>query len=333
MPACILIFSSHRPSFAAHASFFTCVSTEHEYIQSPLFQEEFDKSLTRLDTREANLSRSYNNDDSDDEDNCGNEVVAAGEALDDLASELARAEVEMLGQNSSSASEDIDTSAVAQAAAAKALAKRKQASSDGNPRAAMLAAISSRKQPDENETEEASSAPVQGFHDPRAAMLAAISSRKKPDDEEGETETTPTLAHAPAPLDPRSVMLAAISSRKKPEEEAASSPASAPAPLEEEAPASAQAPVDPRAAMLAAITSRKKAEDDKTNEDTSVSIVDDSSQSVVAEGGSTDPRSSILSAIRSRKVDSSGSETKEEKGTAQDPRAGLLASIQARRVD
>ena len=121
--------------------------------------------MARLDTKEADLSRSYNNDDSDCEDNCGSEVVAAGGALDDLASELARAEVDMLGQKSTT-TEDIDTSAVAQAAAAKALAKRKQASSDGNPRAAMLAAISSRKQPDENETEEASSAPVQGFHDP-----------------------------------------------------------------------------------------------------------------------------------------------------------------------
>ena len=246
MVACILylfIFLSHRPSFCGSRLFFSCVFL-HEYIHTYIhtyiiIQEEFDKSLARLDTKEADLSRSYNNDDSDCEDNCGSEVVAAGGALDDLASELARAEVDMLGQKSTT-TEDIDTSAVAQAAAAKALAKRKQASSDGNPRAAMLAAISSRNKPDDEEGKEkamSTPAPAPASVDPRSAMLAAISSRKKPDEKETE-------APAPAPVDPRSAMLSAIRSRNE----------DSPGSETEEEKGAAQ---DPRAGLLASIQARR----------------------------------------------------------------------------
>jgi len=141
-------------------------------------QEEFDESLARLETREADLSKSYDDDGSDDESG-DDEVCSAGGALGDLASELARAEEEMRGQAlTTSASEIIDTSAVAQAAAAKALAKRKQTSgSEVNPRA--LVAIPSWEKSGDDEDKR------------RRSSANGVKEATKPSDVDssGETET------------------------------------------------------------------------------------------------------------------------------------------------
>ena len=252
--------------------------------------------MARLETKEADLSKSYTDDNSDAESGGDDsDVGAANGALCDLASELARAEEEMLGQSPTRAvsSKDIDTSAVAQAAAAKALAKRKQASTDVDPRSAMLAAISSRKKVDAEATEASSDAAkveTAPAIDQRSAMLAAISSRKKPEEEDGETtDASPadeknevSSTPAPASLDPRSAMLAAIASRKRPEESDICPPS-----------------VDNDTQMASPV----------------------------------DPRSSMLSAIRARKVDKKPNDEAEEKNepTNQGGRAALMASIQAQR--
>ena len=251
--------------------------------------------MARLETKEADLSKNYTDDNSDAESGGDDsDVGAANGALCDLASELARAEEEMLGQSPTRAvSKDIDKSAVAQAAAAKALTKRKQASTDGDPRSAMLAAISSRKKVDAEATEASSDAAkveTAPAIDQRSAMLAAISSRKKPEEEDGETtDASPadeknevSSTPAPASLDPRSAMLAAIASRKRPEESDICPPS-----------------VDNDTQMASPV----------------------------------DPRSSMLSAIRARKVDKKPNDEAEEKNepTNQGGRAALMASIQAQR--
>lgn len=149
-----------------------------------VLQEQFDKSLARLETKEADLSKSYTDDNSDDES--GGDDNDVGE----LASELARAEDEW--QSSTRAvPKNIDTSVVAQAAAAKALAKRKQATSstNGDPRSAMLAAIASRKRPEETDI-----CPPSVDNDTQPAV-----------------EEDPLIAN---PVDPRSSMLSAIRARK-----------------------------------------------------------------------------------------------------------------------
>ena len=262
--------------------------------------------MARLETKEADLSKSYTDDNSDAESGGDDsDVGAANGALCDLASELARAEEEMLGQSPTRAvsSKDIDTSAVAQAAAAKALAKRKQASTDVDPRSAMLAAISSRKKVDAEATEASSDAAkveTAPAIDQRSAMLAAISSRKKPEEEDGETtDASPadeknevSSTPAPASLDPRSAMLAAIASRMRPEESDICPPS-----------------VDN--------DTQRAAEEDPMM------------------AGPVDPRSSMLSAIRARKVDKKPTRNDEAEGknepTNQGGRAALMASIQAQR--
>ena len=261
-----------------------------------VLQEQFDKSLARFETKEADLSKSYTDDNSGGDDS---DVGAANGALCDLASELARAEEEMLGRSPTRAvSKDIDTSAVAQAAAAKALAKRKQVSTNGDPRSAMLAAIASRKKVDAEVTEASSDAAkveTAPAIDQRSAMLAAISLRKKPEEEDGETtnaspadekkEVSSTLA--PDSLDQRSAMLAAIASRKRPEES-----------------------------------------DPSVDNDTQPAAEGDPMMA-----NPVDPRSSMLSAIRARKGDKKSNDEAEEKNepTNQGGRAALMASIQAQR--
>ena len=295
---CLLCRGSHEVYFFACCVSFLCILLVVLHVRTVL-QEQFDKSLARFETKEADLSKSYTDDNSGGDDS---DVGAANGALCDLASELARAEEEMLGRSPTRAvSKDIDTSAVAQAAAAKALAKRKQVSTSGDPRSAMLAAIASRKKVDAEVTEASSDAAkveTAPAIDQRSAMLAAISSRKKPEEEDGETtdaspadekkEVSPTLA--PDSLDQRSAMLAAIASRKRPEES-----------------------------------------------DTCPPCVDNDTQPA-AEGdpmmaNPVDPRSSMLSAIRARKVDKKSNDEAEEKNEPanQGGRAALMASIQAQR--
>ena len=178
-----------------------------------VLQEQFDKSLARLATKEADLSKSYTDDNSDDE--------SGG---DDLASELARAEEAMLGQSPTRAvPKDIDTSAVAQAAAAKALAKRKQASTNGDPRSAMLAAIASRKRPEEtdicppsvdNDTQPAAEEDPMMANpvDPRSSMLSAIRARKvdKKSNDEAKEKNEPINQGG------RAALMASIQAQRSP---------------------------------------------------------------------------------------------------------------------
>ena len=231
-----------------------------------------------------------------------------------------------------------------------------------DPRAAMLSAITARKQgqsDDQTSTETLpleetfavgstlapATTPAPATLDPREAMLSAIAARKKPDDDSNEAEISPHIVKREKPtssaLDPRATMLAAISSRKKVDEGKEISDSSAVAAPE---PKPAPTPAfDPRAAMLSAIAARKQPNDDEEDRNTDTPA-ETESPPAQAPAAALDPRAAMLSAIAARQKPD---EDDEDGNTATpdvteslsaplptpelDPRAAMLSAITARK--